>query len=171
MSPPDKSLSRGTSPEGLRRGTVKDLPAVAAIHRAAFFHAMPHMPVLHTPEEDLAFYSTVVFPRDEIWLAEESGMIAGFIVLRPGWVEHLYIHPDHQSRGHGGRLLGMALRGAEKTIRLWTFKVNTGARRFYEAHGFQIERETDGSGNEEKQPDLLYCRTRQPVPGGPTGIN
>ena len=35
--------------------------------------------------------------------------------------------------------------------------------RFYEHHGFRIERETDGAGNEERQPDALYFweRSRQ----------
>jgi len=32
--------------------------------------------------------------------------------------------------------------------------------RFYEARGFALVRETDGSGNEEKEPDALYLWTR-----------
>ena len=30
------------------------------------------------------------------------------------------------------------------------------ARRFYDKHGFALIKETDGSGNEEKEPDALY---------------
>jgi hypothetical protein len=47
---------RGTETP-LRRATLDDLASVARLHRLAFFHAMPHMPVLHMPEEDLAFYA------------------------------------------------------------------------------------------------------------------
>lgn len=36
----------------MRRATPADLPGIARIHRLAFFAAMPHMPVLHTPKED-----------------------------------------------------------------------------------------------------------------------
>jgi hypothetical protein len=39
-----------------RRATLDDMESVARLHRLAFFHAMPHMPVLHTPAEDLAFF-------------------------------------------------------------------------------------------------------------------
>ena len=38
---------------------------------------------------------------------------------------------------------------------LWTFAANTGARRFYERHGFVATRRTDGD-NEEGAPDILY---------------
>jgi hypothetical protein len=37
---------------------------------------------------------------------------------------------------------------------LWTFQVNGPARRFYERHGFVEVAQTDGSGNEEAEPDV-----------------
>ena len=40
-------------------------------------------------------------------------------------------------------------------LRLWVFQENVGARRFYERRGFRLVRETDGAGNEEKEPDAL----------------
>ena len=142
-----------------RRATLDDLAAVARLHRLAFFRAMPHMPVLHTPEEDLAFYASVVFPKAEIWLSERAGITGGFIAFRPGWVEHLYVHPDHQGCGIGSALLALA-QAAEHSLRLWTFQCNLQARRFYERHGFHVEQETDGANNEERQPDLLYFWAR-----------
>jgi ribosomal protein S18 acetylase RimI-like enzyme len=142
-----------------RRATLEDMPAVARIHRVAFFAVMPHMPVLHTPEEDLVFYSTTVFPATEIWLTEQTGIPVGFIAFRAGWVDHLYVHPDCQGRGHGSALLALAQASAP-SLRLWTFQCNSGALRFYERHGFRIERETDGAKNEERQPDILYLWTR-----------
>jgi ribosomal protein S18 acetylase RimI-like enzyme len=142
-----------------RRATLDDMSAVARIHRLAFFAAMPQMPVLHTPEEHSAFYSTTVFPAAEIWLTEQTGVVTGFIAFRPGWVDHLYVHPDCQGRGHGSALLALAQASAP-SLRLWTFQCNLGARRFYERHGFRIEQETDGSNNEERQPDILYFWTR-----------
>jgi GNAT superfamily N-acetyltransferase len=116
------------------------------------------MPVLHTPEEDLDFYSTVVFPSSRIWLTQQAGIITGFIAFRPGWVDHLYIHPGHQGCGLGSTLLATA-QASSDILRLWTFQCNARARRFYERHHFRIERETDGAGNEERQPDLLYVWT------------
>jgi putative acetyltransferase len=139
------------------------MASVARIHRLAFFHAMPHMPVLHTPEDDLAFYSTIVFTRTEIWLREQSGIPAGFIAFRPGWVDHLYIHPDHQGCGIGSTLLALA-QSAQSSLHLWTFQCNLRARRFYEQRGFRIKRETGGANNEERQPDILYFWSQDPFP-------
>ena len=39
---------------------------------------------------------------------------------------------------------------------LWVFQKNDGARRFYERHGFELVRLTDGAGNMEQEPDALY---------------
>ena len=142
-----------------RRATIDDMAAIARIHRLAFFGVMPHMPVLHTPKEDLAFYSTVVFHMAEIWLIEQSGIATGFIAFRPGWVDHLYVHPGRQGRGFGSALLALAQASAD-SLRLWAFQCNIGARRFYEKHGFQIEQETDEANNEEHQPDMLYLWMR-----------
>src|SRR5436309_2159773 len=103
-----------------RRASVDDMASVARLHRLVFFHTMPHMPVLHTPDEDLTFYSTVVFPKTEIWLSEQSGNTLGFIAFRSGWVDHLYVHPDHQRCGIGSTLLGLA-RASQHSLRLWAF--------------------------------------------------
>ena len=143
-----------------RRATVADLASVAKIHRLAFFAAMPHMPVLHAPDEDLAFYSNVVFPNAEIWLSEQAAVVNGFIAFRSGWIDHLYIHPNHQGHGFGSMLLGLAQK-SQDLLRLWAFQCNLRARRFYERRGFRIERETDGANNDERQPDVLYLWTRE----------
>ncbi len=119
---------------------------------------MPHMPVLHTPEEDLVFYTNIVFTNAEIWLIEQADTVAGFIAFRPGWIDHLYIHPDHQGRGLGSQLLVFA-KSANHTLNLWTFQCNPRARHFYEKHGFRVVQMTDGMDNEERQPDVLYTWT------------
>jgi ribosomal protein S18 acetylase RimI-like enzyme len=160
----DAFLTRTETPDhALRRASLDDMASVAALHRLAFFPAMPHMPMLHTPEEDLEFFSTVVFPNTQIWLCERQGIVAGFIAFRPGWVDHLYVHPDHQRRGIGSGLLALA-QSAEQSLHLWAFQCNLPARRFYEGHGFQIERETDGATNAERQPDILYFWSRTSFP-------
>jgi hypothetical protein len=55
----------------------------------------------------------------------------------------------------GTRLLALAKR-ASTNVHLWTFQCNFIACALYEKQGFRRERETDGAGNEEKQPDALY---------------
>ena len=47
---------------------------------------------------------------------------------------------------------------ASHRLSLWTFQRNATARRFYKAHGFKAVSETDGSSNEEPEPDVLWDR-------------
>ena len=46
--------------------------------------------------------------------------------------------------------------GLPSPIRLYTFQENQRARAFYERRGFNAVKLSDGSGNEEKCPDILY---------------
>ncbi|MBI1777836.1 MAG: GNAT family N-acetyltransferase [Proteobacteria bacterium] len=116
------------------------------------------MPVLHTPAEDLAFFSAHVLRDPAVWVVDAAGIV-GFSAFRPGWVDHLYVHPDHHRRGVGRSLLRRAME-TEGKLRLWVFQKNTRAIAFYEAQGFKLVKTTDGSGNEEKQPDALYAWER-----------
>lgn len=139
----------------LRRATAEDAAAVAVIHRQALRVSLPFLPELHTAEEDLGFMRDRLLTQNEVWVAETDGAAAGYVAFHPGWIEHLYVHPDHQSKGLGPALLAKAMAdGTER--RLWTFQQNTRARAFYEARGFVAEEFTDGMGNEEKTPDVRY---------------
>jgi len=64
-----------------------------------------------------------------------------------------------QGQGVGTSLLEIA-QASHGLLQLWTFQRNAAARRFYEGRGFGLVRETDGSRNEEKEPDALYLWTR-----------
>jgi putative acetyltransferase len=139
----------------LRRAVLADAGAVARLHRHVTRVSLPYLPELHTPEEDLWFFSERLFQENEVWVAEAEGEIVGYIAFKPGCISHLYIHPDHQGRGLGPELLARALE--DGTAReLWTFQQNARARRFYETRGFSLVRLTDGADNEEKTPDALY---------------
>jgi GNAT superfamily N-acetyltransferase len=77
--------------------------------------------------------------------------------LKPGWVDQLYVAPDRLGEGIGRRLLELAQsRAGADGLQLWTFQVNERARRFYERNGFELAEMTDGSGNEEREPDVRY---------------
>ena len=55
----------------------------------------------------------------------------------------------------GTRLLDVAKAERPAGLDLWAFQSNTGARRFYERHGFTAVAMTDGD-NEEGAPDVRY---------------
>lgn len=141
----------------LRPAEADDAPAIARIHRLAMRISLPFLPELHTPEEDLGFVRDRLMAANAVWVAEVDGEVVGYIAFHEGWIDHLFIHPDHQGKGLGPALLDKALEdGTER--KLWTFQQNARARAFYEKRGFVPEMFTDGEGNEEKQPDVLYVR-------------
>jgi putative acetyltransferase len=142
----------------IRRATVDESDEVASVHRVSKETAMPFLPALHTHEEDRIFFRTRVFPACEVWVADDNG-IAGFIAFGGGWVEHLYVLPNHARRGYGRALLDEA-KERNSQLQLWTFQRNLNAIGFYTANGFRLVRETDGAGNEEREPDALLGWSR-----------
>ena len=125
--------------------------------------AMPYLPTLHTEAEDHRYFRKVV-AEQQVWVADEHGTVQAFIAFTDSWVNHLYVHPDFQSRGAGSMLLEQAKRTDIRSLDLWAFQKNTVARRFYERRGFRLVKVTDGSGNEEREPDVLYRWTRPERP-------
>ena len=141
----------------IRLAQPDDAPAIAVVHRLAMRISLPFLPELHTPDEDLAFVRDRLSATNTVWVAEVEGEVVGYIAFHEGWIDHLFIHPDRQGAGLGPALLAKALEdGTER--KLWTFQKNARARAFYEKRGFVVEMLTDGEGNEEKEPDVLYVR-------------
>jgi hypothetical protein len=76
--------------------------------------------------------------------------------FREGWIDQLYVLPASQGRGIGTALLQIAQRQSGQLC-LWTFQRNNNARRFYERHHFKLVKQTDGTRNEENEPDAMYA--------------
>jgi len=147
----------------LRQANLKDIPSIVETRRRSYFTAMPHMPRLHTVSEDVAFFTNSVYPSATLWVVEEEQAVVGFIAYRTEWIDQLYIDPLHQHSGLGSKLLSLA-KSANSSLSLWTFQCNQRARNFYEKQGFQAIKMTDGSDNEERQPDILYNWIRTITP-------
>jgi len=97
-----------------------------------------------------------------VW--EDNKQIVGFAATsqddKASWIDQLYILPGRTGREIGRNLLQHMQRILPRPIYLYTFQQNIGARRFYERHGFEPIEFTDGDGNEEKCPDVLYVLRR-----------
>jgi len=144
----------------LRPATTADAQAVALVHRAAFDQALSWILPLHTPAEDLAYFSGLVVDQSTT-VAERDGQVVGFTSYLDCWLNQLYVSPSEQSNGIGGTLLRAVKTEHESVapntpLQLWTFQANAGARRFYERHAFVAVEFTDGSRNEEREPDVRY---------------
>ncbi len=137
-----------------------DMAAAASLHRVSFDERLPWLAGLHTLEEDRGYWRGHLFATCDIWGAERGSALLGVIAFRKDWVDQLYILPSAQGQGIGSRLLDIA-KEAHPQLFLWTFQRNATARRFYEARGFVAVEQTDGTANEEKEPDILYHWRRE----------
>ena len=120
------------------------------------FRGLTFLPTLHTDDEIREWIRHQMFPSHEVWVAKVEDRVVGFAALSGDLLGHLYVHPDEQGRGVGTGLLDVVKRERPSGFRLWVFQKNEGARRFYERHGCRLVELTDGSGNEEREPDALY---------------
>jgi len=137
----------------LRKAEVSDASDIAAIHRRARAAGMPWLPVLHTPAQDIGFFTNRVLPVETVQVTIAGQKIAGFSAFHDGWLNHLYIDPDNWRTGIGAALLSHA-QTVNSALQLWTFQGNLAARAFYAAAGFKEAEFTDGRANEEKTPDV-----------------
>jgi GNAT superfamily N-acetyltransferase len=133
----------------IRRATEADVEEIVAIFEPSFA-LFDFLTKLHTHEENLAWFAGAV-REGEAYILDR-----GYALLRGDELSHLFVHPDAIGMG-----IGHALFEHVKTCRpggfdFWVFQQNNRARRFYEAHGAVAVEFTDGSGNEEKTPDVRY---------------
>ena len=144
----------------LRPATAADAPRVASLlidTRSAF---MPYAPSAHTQGELRDWVACQLVPSGGVTVAELGNKIVAIMATEQSkehsWVTQMAVDTELVSQGIGSVLLAHAIRTLPPPIRLYTFQANAGARRFYERHGFVAIELTDGQGNEERCPDVLY---------------
>ena len=133
----------------LRPATAADARSIALISVAA--RASADIPNLHAPEEDVAFFGRLIGDK-QVMVAEKGGVPVGFAAVDDGWLEHLWIAPQHHRQGIGRALLAWARKSGD--LKLYVFTHNVRAIAFYRAHGAVQIAESDGRTNEERLPDL-----------------
>jgi len=140
---------------------AEEVDAVTELFLAARRAALPDLKVVHSDAETHDWMREVVFPRRSIRIAEQDGTIVGFAARDGAWLEHLYVKVGFTGRGIGTKLLEVVMNEAKLVtpiLRLYAFQCNQAALRFYERHGFAAVAFSDGSGNEEGEPDVRYER-------------
>jgi chorismate mutase/GNAT superfamily N-acetyltransferase len=140
----------------VRHATDDDVDELAELYLATRRDAVPQMPPqIHTPEEVRAHTARMLHePGNETWVADRDGTLLAFAHLAPGWLEGLYVGPQHQGTGVGSTLLDLAKARLPDGFALWVFASNAPARGFYHRHGLVELEHTDGAGNEERSPDV-----------------
>ena len=141
----------------LRNAGISEIETIVDLFARSRAAALPFLPILHSRDEDIAFFSGYI-AKGQMILAETEGKIAGFMAETPGWIEQLYLDPAQRRRGIGRELVEHAKSG-QADLRLWCFEDNIAARRFYQAQGFAEQRRTAGE-NEAELPDILFRWSR-----------
>ncbi len=150
----------------LRAATAADAAGVARVLIESRRQLMPFAPSAHTDDEDRGWVRDTLVPSGTVTVAVADGAVAGVLALSAQagvcWIDQLSVHPTQVARGIGRRLLMHALATLKQPVQLYTFQANHHARAFYERHGFHAVAFSDGAGNEEHCPDVLY--RWQPAP-------
>ena len=143
-----------------RTATVGDADLVADVYLRSRKELVACAPLAHSDEAVRDWILRVLIPAGHTTVAVVDGQVVGFSAVSKAatcsWIEQLYLLPAWIDQGIGTRLLDRARGELPPPIRLYTFQCNQRARYFYERHGFEAIAFGDGSGNEEKCPDILY---------------
>jgi len=140
----------------LRPAEPGDADALAAIFLDARRTSMPWLARVHGEAETRWWIGAVVLVGQAVLVAERDGRPVGFAAVEGDVLAHLYVAPGAWRSGVGRRLLAAAQAMRPHGLRLRTFARNAPARAFYEWAGFVATEATDGSGNEEREPDVGY---------------
>jgi ribosomal protein S18 acetylase RimI-like enzyme len=139
----------------IRRATADDVDQIAETFIRSL-KSLSFLPALHTDEEHRRFITETVPGDYELWVAEIDGRVVGLAAVGDSTLGHLYVDPAHHGRGIGSALLDKTKELLSDGFTLWTFPANERACRFYERHGLRATEYGDGSGNEERLPDVRY---------------
>jgi ribosomal protein S18 acetylase RimI-like enzyme len=141
-------------PAEIRRAELRDAPAVAELWLQSFRAALPSVRLAHTDDQVRQWIRDVAIGRQETWLICVGAEIAGMMTLGDGAIDQLYLAPSRRGQGLGDLLVAHAKARYPDGLGLWTFQVNDAAIAFYRRHGFRETARTDGSHNEEREPDV-----------------
>lgn len=148
-----------TAAEGIdvviRPAEARDLAFVADLHARVREAAYPAMPRgVHDADDVLRWVSGWDLAAHETWVAEVGDRVVGYARISGDWLDDLYVDPALQGSGVGSMLLELVKSLRPDGFCLWVFESNTPARSFYATRGLVELEHTDGSGNEERQPDV-----------------
>ena len=144
----------------IRAAIPADAAAICEVYLLSRKHFLPYAPLAHNAAEVCIWIEQHLITTADVFVVEQDGSITGMMALTrdasAGWIDQLYLHPRVVGQRIGSQLVSLAKNKLGAPVRLYTFQANTAARRFYERHAFVAILFGDGSGNEEKCPDVLY---------------
>ncbi len=153
--PTDRGAGADLAEVVVRAAASEDLPAVADLHHRVREATYPVMPRgVHDAEDVRRWVTGWDLATHQTWLALAGSRLVGYARLTDDWLEDLYVDQAAQGSGVGSMLLDLAKAQRPRGFCLWVFESNIPARSFYARRGLVELEHTDGSGNEEREPDV-----------------
>lgn len=126
----------------LRRAIASDIPGIQRVRSSVRENRL----VSTVIADEVVLEAIEVSRRG--WVVESEGEIVGFAIgnARTGNVWALFVHPDHERRGHGRSLHDTMVSWlwSRKLDRLWlTTEAGSRAQSFYEIAGWQLTGRTE----------------------------
>ena len=137
----------------LRPARSGDAPAIVAVFQAPRRVGLPYLPVLHTDAEDHPILAMRV-AQGGVTVAEDRRR-DGRVPRSPTVASSSTSTSLRTTSGAGSAptLLSAAQAARPAGLQLWVFQRNAAAIAFDEARGFAIVESTDGTRNDEGEPD------------------
>ena len=127
-------MAEGLAIDEYRPGHVKEL---VRLWRESFEHGVG-VKDPHPIEDQERYLVSSVAPNNAVRVAFMDGRMVGFIAATPESIAQLHVRVGFLRQGIGTRLLDWAKSQSSGCLWLFTFARNSGARAFYERHGFRI---------------------------------
>ena len=125
----------------VRPARADDVVALAAVAEASYASGFAGIlePEVLASRDAATFAARFAESLDRLVLAEHGdGRALGFALVTAGHLDMLFVDPAAQAGGVGSRLLAHVEAAGACTLEC--FRDNTAARRFYERHGWRLER-------------------------------
>ena len=111
-------------------------------------------------------------PGEPVWVGLDGGLVAGFVGVGPsrdedadddtGELYAIYVLAEHQGRGVGQALIGVAaswLAERYRSATLWVLEANERSRHFYESSGWRF----DGSTKRDDRGSFVLKEVRHRI--------
>ena len=125
----------------VRPARSEDVAALATVAVASYASGFAGIlePEVLASRDAATFAARFRDSLDRLVLAEDGdGRALGFALVTAGHLDMLFVDPASQASGVGSRLLAYVEERGARTLEC--FRDNTAARRFYERHGWRLER-------------------------------
>ncbi|GAA5630063.1 peptidyl-lysine N-acetyltransferase YiaC [Acinetobacter calcoaceticus] len=138
----------------IRKATSNDFNELTKIWLQASIKAHHFIPASYW-ESNTTKMQEICLPMSEVYIAEDTINIYGFIALVEDTVAALFVSPEHQAKGIGKQLISYA-QEMRSRLELNVYQENKNSVKFYLASGFRIINEGLDTATNAKEYVMLW---------------